>query len=288
MLNLYEDIKSKSYYNKFEIGGLLFAEYNCPIRDKFLDIWTHIDYLVHVISGKKIWHTTSGSMSAEPGQTIFFKKGAAVVEQFFDEDFCLLIFFIPDNFVIDIVKELAPELPENKNGTELPEVLRVNNDILLKVFFQSMLAYFSGTEKPSEEILKLKLKELILSILVGKNNPVLASYFCSVFKNQVPKLSEIMETNYRYNLSIENYAEMCHRSLSSFKRDFMKHFEETPGKWLLRKRLEYSAMLLRSGNQNISQVVFESGFENQSHFTRAFKSKYGLTPLKFRNQTANI
>jgi len=84
MLNLYEDIRSKKHYNKFEIGGLLFAEYKCPLEEKFVDIWTHTHYLVHVVTGKKTWHTTDGSFAAEAGQTLYFKKGAAIVEQFFN------------------------------------------------------------------------------------------------------------------------------------------------------------------------------------------------------------
>lgn len=287
MLNLYEDIRSKQHYNKFEIGGLLFAEYTCPIETKSLGIWTHTDYLVHVVSGKKTWHTANGSWSAETGQTLFFKKGAAIIEQFFEADFCLLLFFMPDDFVRDIVREFAGDL----SNTSIPvypqeSAIRVNSDAALSIYFQSMLAYFSGVEKPSEALLKLKLKELIVSILVSRSNPALSSYFRSFASSDAPVLSEIMETNFRYNLSLENFAELCHRSLSSFKRDFVKHYQEPPGKWLQKKRLEYSAMLLRSGDLSISQIVFESGFKDLSHFCRTFKDKFGVSPTQFRDKSA--
>lgn len=288
MINLYEDIKSKDHYNKFEIGGLLFAEYKCPLEEKFVGIWTHTDYLVHVVTGKKIWHTTDGSFAAEAGQSLYFKKGAAIVEQFFYEEFCLLLFFVPDDFIRSVVKEYAGELNiVSKNVSSIESTIRVNNDVALNVFFQSMLTYFSGLERPSEALLKLKLKELILSILVSRNNPALSKYFQSISSQEAPSVSEIMESNFRYNLSLENYAELCHRSLSSFKRDFQKQYNLTPGRWLLNKRLEYSAVLLRNNHMNISQIVFESGFEDLSHFSRAFKEKFGLSPSQFRNQTAS-
>jgi hypothetical protein len=41
----------------------------------------------------------------------------------------------------------------------------INGDVTLAAYFQSMLAYFTGTSKPSETLLTLKLKELIVSIL---------------------------------------------------------------------------------------------------------------------------
>lgn len=285
MLNLYEDIRSKNHYNKFEIGGLLFAEYKCPLEEKFVDIWTHTDYLVHVVTGKKTWHTTDGSFAAEAGQTLYFKKGAAIVEQFFNEEFCLLLFFIPDDFIKNVVVEYAADLykPHNTiNATQ--STIRVENDAALTIFFNSMMSYFSKVEKPSEALLKLKLKELILNILVSPKNPAISNYFCKVAERKTPSLSEIMELNFRYNLSLDNYAELCNRSLSSFKRDFQKIYNETPGRWLLNKRLDYSVLLLKNDNKNISQVVFECGFEDLSHFSRAFKARFGVSPSSYRNQ----
>jgi AraC-like DNA-binding protein len=268
-----------------DLGDLLFAEYTCPLEDKRFGLWTQTDFLVHVVSGKKIWHTTNGSYSAESGQTLYFKKGAAIVEQFFDVDFCLLLFFIPDDFVRNSVKELASELKSIKENVVTKEsAMRINNDAALSVYFQSMRAFFAKVEKPSEHLLRLKLKELIMSILLSRNNPELSSYFRSLVNNTAPGIGEIMEANFRYNLSLENYAELCHRSLSSFKRDFQKKYNESPGSWLLNKRLDYAAVLLRTNGMNISQIMFESGFENLSHFSRTFKDKFGVSPVKFREQ----
>jgi len=291
MINLYEDIRSNLHYNKFVIGDILFAEYSCPLEQNRVGIYSHMDYMVHVISGKKIWHTTGASWSGEAGQTLFFKKGAAFIEQFFDEDFCLLGFFLPDKFIADIVRELASEIKSGPKQIEQAEnefktALRVNNDTALSAFFRSMLEYFSAATKPPEHLLKLKLRELIISILFSESNPALSAYFRSRIKSDTPSIPKIMEANFRYNLSLEQFAEMCHRSLSSFsfKRDFQKYFNETPGRWLLQKRLEYAANLLRISDMNISQIVFESGFEDLSHFSKVFKSKFGSSPRTYRSQ----
>jgi hypothetical protein len=74
MQSLYEEIRTHPQYNKFTIGDLLFAEYTCPIEERTTAIWTHTDYLVFVLSGKKTWRTTGGTWIAEKGQTLFFKK----------------------------------------------------------------------------------------------------------------------------------------------------------------------------------------------------------------------
>jgi AraC-like DNA-binding protein len=151
-----------------------------------------------------------------------------------------------------------------------------------------MLTYFSAHGKPSDSLLELKLKELIINILTSPHNPSLSAYFQSLLSSEKPSIRQIMEANFSYNLSLEEFARLCHRSLSSFKRDFKKHFNVSPGKWLLRKRLDYSAILLKNSDLNITQIVFECGFEDLSHFSRAFKEKFGVPPINFRKEvTAN-
>jgi len=283
MLNLYEGVRDDPSYNKLEIGDLLFAEYTCGIGNEKLGLWTHSDYLVNVVTGKKTWHTSDGVWAANPGETLFFKKGAAIVEQHFELDFCLLVFFIPDDFVRSTVREIAGSLTAASAGAAaIKSAVRVENDVGLSAFFQSMRTYFAEKEKPSEPLLRLKLKELIVSILTSGRNPALAAYFRRLGEGTLPSVAETMEANFRFNLSLEEYARLCHRSLSSFKRDFQSHFQEAPGKWLLRKRLDYSAALLRTSKMNVTEIAFESGFEDVSHFSRVFKERFDVPPLSYR------
>jgi AraC-like DNA-binding protein len=205
------------------------------------------------------------------------------VEQHFESDFCLLMFFIPDDLVRSTVREIAGSLvPAPAGSATIKSAARVENDVPLSAFFQSMRTYFSGKEKPSEPLVHLKMKELIVSILTSGRNPALAAYFRRLGDGTLPSVVEIMEANFRCNLSLEEYARLCHRSLSSFKRDFQTSFREAPGKWLLRKRLDYSAALLQTSKMNVTEIAFESGFEDVSHFSRVFKKRFDLPPLSYR------
>lgn len=283
MLNFHESIRTHPGYNKLEIGDFLFAEYTCGIGDKKLGLWTHKDYLVNVVAGRKTWHTADGVWRAKPGETLFFKKGAAIVEQHFESEFCVLMFFIPDDFVRSTVREIADSLTTAPAGVAtIQSAVQVEHDVALSAFFQSMRTYFSGVEKPSEALLRVKLKELIVGILTSGRNPALAAYFRQVGERTLPSVVEVMEANFRFNLSLEEYARLCHRSLSSFKRDFQTAYREAPGKWLLRKRLDYSAALLRSSKMNVTEIAFESGFEDVSHFSRVFKKQFAVPPLSYR------
>jgi AraC-like DNA-binding protein len=283
MVNFYEAIRANPNYNKLEIGDFLFAEYTCGVTAEKLGFWTDTDYFLHVVTGAKTWHMPDGIFRANPGETLFIKKGANIVEQHFEKDVCLLTFFIPDSLVRSTVRELSGSLAARTRGVEtIKTAARVEHDVALVAFFQSMRTYFSGKEKPSEPVLRLKLKELIVSILTSGRNSGLAAYFRKLGESDGPAVTEIMEANFRYNLSLEEFAKLCHRSLSSFKREFQAHFNESPGKWLLQKRLEHASALLRGSKLSVTEIAFESGFEDVSHFSRVFKERFGTSPVTYR------
>jgi AraC-like DNA-binding protein len=287
MLNALETIRANPTAKIFEIDGLLFAQFMCPAHDGPMPIWAQTDHLIHVISGKTSWKTPTGMCCAEAGETLFFKKGAYIMPPHFEEQLCIELFFIPDAFVRDIVLELASDLPAISRPVDPRNLtIRVNNDLGLTAFFEAMTVYFAGDEKPPEALLKLKARELLASILVGQSNQTLSAYLRSLAASDAPAIPAIMETNFHHNLSIHEFARMCNRSVSSFKREFQKHYGTSPGKWLLERRLQHSASLLHSTAMNITEIAFECGFEDLSHFSKAFKEKFGLNPSAYRKEAS--
>lgn len=289
MLNLVEAVRVNPSMRKLEIGDFLFAEYTCGVGAERLALWSPSDYIVNVVTGKKTWQTSDATWTSNPGETLFFKKGAATINQHFEVDFCLLMFFIPDGLVRSIVRELGPTLSRPAgNVAPLSSAVRLENDVALEAFMQSMRTYFSSSEKPSEVLLQLKLKELVIGILTSGRNQSLAAYLRTLGESETPSVKEIMEANFLFNLSLEDYAKLCHRSLSSFKRDFQNCFQEPPGKWLLRKRLEHAAALLRNSRTAVTQIAFECGFEDSSHFSRVFKERFGVPPAAYREASPAV
>ena len=250
-------------------------------------MWSPIDHIVYVVSGKKAWRSSSGEIMASTGGAIYLKKGARIVEQFFDEDFCFILFFITDNFIREIVSDLKRQGVSmvSRRSTEFSEI-QINEDTALTSCFHSMDEYFSADTKPHESLIRIKVKELITSLVVSKNNECLSDYLQSVARSRAPDLKETMEQNFRKNLTIGEFSAMCHRSVSSFKRDFKAEFGSPPGRWVIDKRLEYSVALLNGTTKNISEIVFECGFVDLSHFSKSFKKKFGVPPSVFRKKSA--
>ncbi|XP_073133461.1 uncharacterized protein [Henckelia pumila] len=283
MKNLYESVlQHPNYHRQSSCNDSLITIFSCPaearlMKNKFSTLWTQFNYLFYVVEGKKIWHTSEGSYSIEAGNCVFVRKGAFVLEQFFDIGFCLVLFFIPDDFICQTLgKKFNPPVKQSSHR----QVIRLNSSDTLAGFFHSMASYFSEAREPAHSLLELKFKELILTIADNPVNAELLSYFCTLVNEPgTAALERIMTDNFRYNLKIEEFAQLSNRSLSAFKRDFQAIFKTTPGKWLLEKRLFYAKSLLSINSKKaVSDVAFESGFETLAHFSRAFKQRFGVTP----------
>jgi AraC-like DNA-binding protein len=285
MVNALEGVRSDPTARRLEVEGILFAQFSCPPEE--VGIWTETDYLMHVLSGAAMWKTAAGTGSARAGEAVFFRKGAYVLPHHSSDDLCIQLYFIPDRFVRETFLQLTADLPVAGELIVPSEtVTRVMPDIALSAFFQAMRVYFTADEDPPAALLKLKLKELLTSILLSRSNPALSAYFRSLATCDAPPIPAIMEANYHHNLPLEAFAQMCHRSLSSFKRDFRKHYGTSPGRWLLERRLARSVSLLKTTELSVTAIMLECGFEDLSHFSRAFKEKFGQPPSACRSLKA--
>lgn len=279
MVNALESIRANPVARQFDIGDLLFAQFACPGN---IGVWTQTDHLIHVLTGNSTWKTASRTWSIAAGEAVYVKKGAYVLPEHFDDDYCVQVFFIPDSFIKATVIELAPALRDVLKPDSNDLLIRINSDTGLSAFFSAMSIYFAGDEDPPAALLRLKLRELLTSILVGQGNPSLSAYLRQVAATGSPSVAAIMEMNFYHNLPLAAFAKMCHRSLSSFKRDFRTLYGVSPGKWLLGKRLERAASLLHTSDLTVTEVVFECGFEDLSHFSRAFKERFEHSPSAYR------
>jgi len=65
-------------------------------------------------------------------------------------------------------------------------------------------------------------------------------------------------------------------------RQFRAHHGTSPYRYLLMRRLEHARKALRGGSAPLAELALDAGFADQAHFTRAFRTAYGLTPARYR------
>jgi AraC-like DNA-binding protein len=287
MINIYSLSKSSNVFHKMEVSELLFVEYTCLAEETQFGIWSNNNYFAFILSGKKMWRTIYNNYEVDQGDIIFIKKGANLTHQFFDDEFCAIFFFIPDDFIKSFLKRNTSLLSApQKNLSGQDSVLRICRDELLESYCQSVQGYLSLSEKPNEQLLKLKFEELLLSLVSNKKHQDLTDYFISLCQSREHHMNRVMEENFAYNLKLENYAELCHMSLSTFKTTFKKYYNTTPAAWLKQKKLVLAHHKINTSGVPISQISFECGFEDASHFIRVFKQQYQLTPFQYRQKFA--
>lgn len=285
MISFYERVKTEPViFRKFYCNDLLFTEYTCPLGVGKHELWTECSYFVYILKGEKKWFAHEKSWILKAGESAFIKKGAYRLEITDEEEICLLVFFIPDSYVGRFLDEKSfampiQPIPENNCDFFIP--IRMN--VSLESFYQSVLCYFTQKKPPQTPLLELKFQELLYNILYDPENAALAAYLYQT-RNKPPTLPEIMEANYLHNLQLKDIACLCNRSLSSFKRDFQSVYGCPPKKWLTEKRIRFACQMLKNTAKPISEISFESGFENTTHFCKLFKHGMGKSPLSYRRQ----
>ncbi|MFT3705942.1 MAG: AraC family transcriptional regulator [Agriterribacter sp.] len=262
---------------RLSCGDSLFTVYNCQIDDKFSDLWSHNNYIIYVADGRKIWHTPQGSYDMVPGSCVFIRRGAAIIEQFVEAEFCFYLFFVSDEFICEVLKTKSSALHPSQE--KYNPIISIHRSEAVHSFFKSMLPYFNAPHTPDQSLLQLKFRELILTLADNKENKELLSYFSALLQSpQSASLQTVMEDNFCFNLKLEDFARLSYRSLSAFKRDFVEIYNTSPGKWLVEKRLQYAKHLITVAGKSITDAAFESGFESSSHFSRAFSKQFGTSP----------
>lgn len=285
MINLFSALKKSSQYRKMEVSELLFVEYTCMREETKFGIWSPNNYFAFITSGKKMWRSIDHSYEVNEGDILFIKKGANLTHQFFDDEFCAIFIFIPDEFIKVFLNKNSSLLDATqKDLSRQDSVLRVHSDELLGNYYRSIQSYLSLPKTPNARLLKHKFEELLLSLFSDNKHHDLTDYFVSLCQNREYHMNRVMEENYAYNLKLEEYAQLCHMSLSTFKKSFKHYYNTTPAVWLKQRKLNLACRLVLSSDLNISQISFDCGFEDTSHFIRVFKEKHRLTPLQFRQK----
>lgn len=148
-----------------------------------------------------------------------------------------------------------------------------------------MKTYFISNNDSDFSILDEKVNELILDIPYKRFEKDAALYYkFSEFHPNDLMLKNVMDINFNSNLNLEEYAKLCYRSLSTFKRDFKRIYKTSPGKWILYKRLSNSMYLMKHYHKTVSEAAFESGFESLAHFSRTFRQHFGVSPTTIRSK----
>lgn len=161
-------------------------------------------------------------------------------------------------------------------------VVKINVEPLMKSFIESIDFMIDNPSIADENLIVNKLKELLLLLSKSEKATSIQDFVNSLFEPQKYNFNEIISKNLYSNLSLNELAYLSNVSLATFKRKFHDYYNESPAKYVLKKKIEKASILLSIKSKQISEIAYECGFESISNFDKVFKKVYKKTPSEYR------
>ena len=199
-----------------------------------------------------------------------------------------------DEHIEVIAFHLYPNLLKALYRHELPasmtkslgrvQVRKTSPNIAISKFIDSLIFYFENPDLLNEDLLELKIKELLLLLIQTHNAESILQIVADLFSPTTTNLRHVIELHLYENLSVNDLAKLCHLSPASFKRKFTETFNDSPNNYITFRRIEKSKELLTFSDLSISEISHMSGIQDPQYFTRLFKKRTGETPSAFRRK----
>ena len=96
------------------------------------------------------------------------------------------------------------------------------------------------------------------------------------------RAKDLADARYFEPLDVDDLARAAGLSRAHFSREFRAAFGESPHAYLLTRRMERAAALLRNTDRSVADVCFSVGLQSVGSFTTSFRRTYGVSPTEYR------
>jgi AraC-like DNA-binding protein len=237
--------------------------------------------------GEKVVHYDKGKTIIRDNQFALLTSGNCLMTEklsvnevykstmWFFDNAVLTNFFVKYASVID-------KIPSKPMAGEQP-FLVFEKDEFIRNYIASLKYIQEQHSVFSYEKLELKFEELMMFLLEKYPREILSFQLRSQEEYSDLEIRKVVEQNITNNLTLEELAFLCHTSISTFKRKFLKLYKLPPRQYFLQRRMEIATSLLLQ-NENPGEVFYKVGYENHSSFSQSFKQVYGISPKAFQNK----
>ncbi|MEQ8239160.1 MAG: AraC family transcriptional regulator [Cyclobacteriaceae bacterium] len=234
--------------------------------------------LIYVMKGSLLVKTDYASSTVNSGQIVFLPIGVYQFSELVLEGAQLETF----TFFFDekLARRFLGNVSLQKEKKE-PEPLIVNESAAIKSYLSFLLKNYSDrTEKNATNWKLLELLNLIEKTDAGEK---LITRLNRAQNRKKYGIRLFVEKHFHLPLSIEDYAHLTGRSISTFHRDFKKQYAVAPKKWFLTKRMEMAKnQLIQQPTLKVAHLAISCGYDNTSHFIKAFQKEFGITPKQLQ------
>ncbi len=207
--------------------------------------------------------------------------------------------FVPDLIITDVMMPemdgitMVKVLKKNEMTSHIPIIVltgKVTQEDKMEGLEAGIDAYLTKPFSVSE--LGLRISNLIRqreqlrlkyshAFIVDPKDTGLTDIDQQFLENTHARIKENMN---KVSFGVEQLAENMHLSASQLHRKLEALIAQTPGQLIRNKRLQKAAELISQNAGNLADICFQSGFNDQTYFSRAFKQQFGCSPSSYKKK----
>lgn len=239
--------------------------------------------LTSVLDGELLIEDDKGNISrVREGESIFLPKGIYYVTDLIptSKPFRAMVYFFDESVINSFLSSF-----QTNTLRKIQNHLILSSHPEIKFFQDALLNVYK--KRKYHHLTSLKLTELLHLIATTVQGKEFVARLKSLNQRKKRSIKNFMESHFFMPLTISDYAYLTGRSVSTFRRDFKTHFNQSPKKWLVQKRMERAKKILQDSDIAIQTLATEVGYENTSHFIKAFSKSFGISPKQYQMQSCS-
>lgn len=284
MLRVPDNLLNKKSY-KIKKKRFHVVEYTSVTESTFNEVVLTESAIVYIVRGTKVISLNNERRNVGANQLFMVPPGRYIMSEYLaeNEPFESIMVFFNSHNVEEIIGTISKSIKiEQKYDSS---ICVADCSAKLMSYFELLIQIYRDSDQSrfSKELINVKITELIYLLLSdpATQNQVVDLLYRTV-KNQKVSISKVVKDNLYSDVTVGELAQLCSMSLSTFKREFKKLYNDTPINWIMDRRLDRALYLVKSTTSSIGEIAFECGFESYIQFSRRFKSKYGKSANEVR------
>lgn len=229
--------------------------------------------LLYIASGKAHFHFDGKEQIVTAGHMVLYRPKEPQKYEYYGED-------QTEVYWVHFTGGNVTNILRSYGITDDKKVFYCGSGLDYKNLFRSMINELQMCKENYAEMLEMYLRQIFI---------MLKRYFVDSLKTdnahvieEIDKATLYFNEHYSEEISIEEYAQNNHFSVSWFIRNFKHCTGSTPMQYILSKRIYNAEILLHDSTYNVTEIAEIVGYDNPLYFSRIFKKVKGLSPSEYR------
>ncbi|EKD40456.1 MAG: AraC family transcriptional regulator [uncultured bacterium] len=262
--------------NGFETDLVRLIYYDIPFH--FIDNYRSYEYhrVCLIIEGSKNVKINTGEKFTYDRNEFLILPPQSTVEMEITTPTRALVLELSDHLIDNVSKRVSTkwEIPGdfvNNSSAYRDSITAIRDEV------QEIAALAMGKTGNREFLVDLNVQRMVYNLLTNIGTRTI---LLQVHTHPIAKAIALMHTHCTSGITLAEIAYAVTMSTSLFSLNFKKLTGITPLRYFIGIKLEKARELLR--HQSVTDVSFDLGYSNISHFIRLFKKKFGLSPKKYQ------